>query len=778
MSIHGLIITIENYSESVGDVAPNIAGANSAGERFYRWLLDLKHVSADDVFVCSDGGSFVGATHLYPPKREHIVDAIVDLVNAGQDQTEELYVFFTGHGFSFQESPGKRTIEVIVASDFVSAAASGTKCIKLQEVQAKLWAILGGQHHYFFIDACRNVITEDDIELIDLGRKLGRTAQRGRPTRYSLFSTSFGQTAGINSKFAPTLLEGLYGKGKAKGYTPAHELYVMFPLLTTYVSGQMGNQKIDEVKEGSGDGYIIQIQPVPTYNCKVLVRNAKPNDQFVLKLAPFGQPQFAQTVQFKGAQAQVTYQPDNLALEVHHNDVPLPRVKPPVTESLSFFDDCFAEFEKPPVGSFPVGVKGLRGPISFPEVTVESPTGTQVFATNLDSGKSLQFNPGTKTALDQGRYAFSIRERGSTITRAISDIPHEGAIRLDAMQQPGPIRESIMQAVNGDPKRRTVAFSETLGELANQDLGLWLTIMGASRIVRDPTTFSKMQNLPLPTFSDMTPHSSRVYVMAASERYNEIAAAVGKRWRMLESVASLHRVFQSSFNTDPGPISISAHFGDAETRTYSSFCLPNRVTLVIFFEDEIGRLAVRQFFLPAFHLLDFMDPYVRNLLQVETFPLQAVSTMYAFQNQFARGRILDPPEQQDRLRWNEVLSGKWLDPVTSLIVCYDIIRRGDINLKNTVRNTVVRNLYQFFPGLPDTVAIEASLDRNARQSIPSDAPLFTEGLLVFPDWENQLPFAAKKLDYGSTWTTWVGAEARPQSNSSGAAATNTASAGA
>jgi hypothetical protein len=71
---------------------------------------------------------------------------------------------------------------------------------------------------------------------------------------------------------------------------------------------------------------------------------------------------------------------------------------------------------------------------------------------------------------------------------------------------------------------------------------------------------------------------------------------------------------------------------------------------------------------------------------------------------------------------------------------------------------VIANLERYFPGIPDTAALAAlvGLDRPR----PSGPPLFTEGLLAYPDWEESLRYPARKLDYGATWTTWISAVAR------------------
>jgi hypothetical protein len=81
---------------------------------------------------------------------------------------------------------------------------------------------------------------------------------------------------------------------------------------------------------------------------------------------------------------------------------------------------------------------------------------------------------------------------------------------------------------------------------------------------------------------------------------------------------------------------------------------------------------------------------------------------------------------------------------------------GDEWLKAIIRDPVLPNLRTHFPGAPDIAAISELLDPGSSQP-PSEPPLFSEGLFAFPDWADELPCPADKLDYGSLWTMWVGA---------------------
>ena len=442
MSSRGLIIAIEQYTQSQ-ELAHQITGAAKAGRDFFDWLRTNKNVAPKDVYACVDADGYP-----YPPEvrrfsttRESIVDALAAIVNDGQDQTEELFVFYSGHGFSFKDSTDQRALDVLVASDFVSVSESGTKCIRLPDMQAKLFSILGGKSHYYFLDACRTQLNSDDVEPIPLGRKLGRVAQRGTPSTYTLFSTASGRAADIESEFTPALLDGLKGKGQAKDYTPDGRLFVQFPRLKSYVQSRLKSQQVDEKKDGNGEGRILEIVPIPQYHCKVTVQGGTPQDQYIARLAPIQTPQFATQVSFTGNVADIPYPPGNLQLEILQESQKLRRVLPPRAAPLDFFDDCTAEFVIPLPSIFESVDMGEEvGTHQSANVRFDAPFGTTVDATHLTTGRSVTIQAGSTEALAPGEYQFDVLERGATIRSSLNTVTMGADVSIDlAPDDPGPV---------------------------------------------------------------------------------------------------------------------------------------------------------------------------------------------------------------------------------------------------------------------------------------------------------------------------------------------------
>src|SRR4051812_4592574 len=105
MAARALIIAIEDYpAVEGGGIAKKLRGTLQAGLNFKEWLLQKWQAEGRaegdwQLLFCSepkqrDG---TGAT------RKNIFDALMKLKNDGAGATEELYFFFSGHGFSFVE---------------------------------------------------------------------------------------------------------------------------------------------------------------------------------------------------------------------------------------------------------------------------------------------------------------------------------------------------------------------------------------------------------------------------------------------------------------------------------------------------------------------------------------------------------------------------------------------------------------------------------------------------------------------------------------------------
>src|SRR5689334_10313537 len=137
MAIRGLIIAIEKYPAIQG-LGNELPGTTAAGVAFRKWLINVKKVDPQNILFCTEDATAQGRTS--GAMIDDLLEAVASLPLKGKDRTEQLYVFFSGHGFLFREDTRKRAADVLIAADFSSlqSPVAGRKLLRLEEVQTKL----------------------------------------------------------------------------------------------------------------------------------------------------------------------------------------------------------------------------------------------------------------------------------------------------------------------------------------------------------------------------------------------------------------------------------------------------------------------------------------------------------------------------------------------------------------------------------------------------------------------------------------------------------------
>jgi DNA-binding protein HU-beta len=752
MNARAFIIAIEDYPNST-TLAQQLPGTNIDAEAFRAWLIDKKKVDTASILACAGPGCAwrtTGTTH------DEIVAELQKLSTSWKEEdNDELYFYFSGHGFSYEADNATIQIDVFVASDFVDADNSGDACLQFQEVQKKLWLSMGPGNHYYFIDACRNPIARDDIEVPIIGKKFP-SSSRGRSKYYALYSTALGQVAKVNSGFTQLLLKGLNGGGTAKKWE-AGKMYVTFERLRDYLKAKLKNQEIEANTGADGDGFIMELRPVPEYDCEVLVANAASEDSFTLKVS--NDLMGDKSHPFQGGSHKVQLKPFDYFLEVTHPSATVVQVDPPLPGPLSLYDPAVVRFRKNPT------TRSARGPAAVvaareANVTLEAAPGTEIHLLHEESGKTISDFGSLTANVAPGKYVAQVVERGTPIQRSSVTIEPGKDIVIDLLDRPkSEVRERILNSFSHSGTSRYAAFSETLGNMANWDLSLWLSVFGASHIASDPDRFSMLKNLPTDRFRDVKKNDSPVYVLAGFEKSRgpfDVSLSDGSKvkWEPLNKVDGLVGIYEKRIKARAGSHLLSLRIERQSPVTLAVFCLPNRATFVTFAEDTGGGLRVHQYLLPIYSLFQYLDPRVLDYLSIA--PLGMARTMALAQSRFANNQQVMPQKDAEEKRdWDALMLGKWLDPIMSLIACYEIIRRGKIESQKENLKTVIGNLHRYFPDIPDTQVIARLIGLKANRI--ADPPLLMDGVLALEDSEDILTLPASKLDYGSPWTTWRGA---------------------
>ena len=678
-----------------------------------------------------------------------------------EENNDELYFYFSGHGFSYQADNTTIQIDVFVASDFVNTDDSGDTCLLFQEIQKKLWQSLGSGNHYYFIDACRNPISIDDIEVPIIGKKFP-LSNRGRSKYYVLYSTALGQVARTDSGFTNFVLKGLNGAGIAKKWD-AGKMVITFERLREYVKAKLKNQEVEADIKADGDGIIKVLSSVPQYDCEVIVTNGAADDSFELQISNELIEPISRN--FQGTSTKVSLKPFDYYLNITHPFAKVVQVKPPPTGALSLYDPVVVEFRKE--RTMRSGEEGFESvtPMPIPQisanVTLEAAPYTVISLENNASGDRLSSPEILSAPLSAGKYTVYVEERGIEIRRRSITIEAGRDIKIDLLERPpSEVRTTILNSLSHASTNRYAEFSETLGKMANWDLSLWLSVFGASHIVSDPKQFRMLKNLPIESFNDVNEGDSPVYVLGGFEKSEgSFMAAVSEdanvEWEPLKTVDTLKGIYEKRIDARPGSKLLSFRINKQTPVTLAIHGLPNRANFVTFAEDAKGRLKIHQYLLPIHSLFQYLDHRVLEYFD-DNAPLSVVRTMALAQSRFADNRQVTPDENQEERRdWDALMHGKWLDPIMSLIACHEIIRRGQVREQFQLLEIVIGNLRTFFPGIADIEVIAGLLGMPAMST--TEAPLLTDSVLALDNPEQSLPLPVSKLDYGSPWTTWRGA---------------------
>jgi hypothetical protein len=790
MPPRAFIIAIENYPKAEG-LANKLPDTNKTGNDFYEWFvknkieplrqkhpndpkLDLKEL----VVGCVDQPyewRTTGTT------ADEILNEWYRFINKYKDKTEELYFFWSGHGFTYTDRGKVRAVNVLVTSDFISKGQSGRACLNLNEIQERTWSAMGPEEHYYFVDACRTTIKGNEINVSDPGYTFD-PSDFGTPNVYTLYSTARGSAAGVTSGFADALVEGLKGSGRAKGWNEDHQqMYVKFDLLTDYVKKKIKDQTVDPKTDGSGKGVILELSPPFEQTCRITVNNAKANDKFTITAATsFG----TQVFQFEGPSHNLPLRPFVYNIELSHEGSRVTQVSPPPPALLDLYEPCEVQFSlAEPSSAPPIPPSSPSSPGGTLSVSAPSTPHSEVEIENLNSGTTFRgaaFPAGAKGVpragrspllrdakggafsgdVEPGTYMLRMRERGVVIGRRKVTVGPGEEIDVDLTERSeSKVSQDILKVVSFASTQKKDEAS------ANPDLSLWLSIIGAVPIVGSELTkqFPKVRQLALTKFADIAPGESAVYVLAAFEKSRgKFGVGLGQRvdWKPMRAVPDLTSVHQWRENTQPGPYLLSIQLPDQVPTTFATYCLSNRVTLMVFVEDEEGGLAVRQYMLPVSHLIDQLDNKVKGRIKYN--PLSLVRYMSLVQTQFARKRTLEPGKNSSEQKtWQEVVYGKWIDPVMTLIAAYSFIRQGYAGPKASDENrkllkTVITNLGDYFGELPDVSILEKLIKKPAKPL--KSPPLLLDGVLGYEAAVKQvMPFESNQLNFSGPWTSWQGA---------------------
>jgi hypothetical protein len=753
VAVRALIIAVEHYPRVVGGgIAKTLPGTLQAGLRFKDWLLKKwkqeKRNGADSQLIfCSEpvqpGDSGASSSEIRM--------ALLSLKERGQSATEELYVFFSGHGFSFFDKPGSRA-DILITSDFEQPALSPQCCLNLDEMVLWLRGHLGPGRHYYFVDSCRNPLTTKQIQIAGL-LPIDPQAS-GDASTFLLQSTVEGATAAVGGPFPAALLDGLRGRGRAKTWDAkvSDAMFVRYDTLRSYLKGAAApDQQITSKTagtDGESDAILAVLRPIPLSKCNIKIDAPLPVKGEIMYRRGRSKVDEHQPLRGNANLLTLEFEPDDYTVAVRLDSGP---ISPSGPVSVELWEDQTLEFhgvkEKEETLSAPPDLAGTASA----DVDFVVPGRTALNLRNVFTGEETRIDNSLRARLPAGRYLATLSSAATpNIVRREIEVPPGEAVyvNLAEWQRSAPHR-AIARQLPVYPDG--LDFSETLGgRISDPDLDLWLALIGGGRILGSTGDYSKLAGFPLHDFFGEGPGASPVYVLAGFENVGtrlDVALSGGAAvtWTRAIEPPSMQGIRQAYMPAAPGSALLSFRIGDQPPYTVATLASPNRGMLVTLTLDEDGTPRVGQYLLPIGHLIDRLPLEVAQQVRKRNH-LRDVRFIAQASRAFRRRRDVQKEVPADELM--DLFYAKWVDPIGSSLAAYEALRRG----RRDELREVVGNMKRFFGDLPDT----ACLARLAGEPIdrPAGTPLFLDGLRAFPDYAAWLPLPASHLDFTGLWSAW------------------------
>ncbi len=730
MASRALCIAIEEYPHAdSGMLNKTLPGIIQEGLAFKKWLEtkwreEGKQPGDTQLVFCS-----------HPPQPGHrgadfqdILDALEEIKLAAQRvSTDEFYLYFSGHGFRWEENMG-RYEDVLVMADFRKA---GHLCLRLDHLIHWLRKHLGPGKHFHFIDACRNLLTRGEIQVGDV--LPWQPNLNGEATTYLLQSTAPLATAAVDGGFTHLLLRGLSGHGRAKVWQEklTEGMVVRYDTLRTFLKSQLQqSQPIShrvEGEDGESDAVFAKLNPPPE---SLLTVRLDPPPQVPWSVSITRNRTLTQSTQQILHTLTLPLPSDSYRVDLRDADA-----TPKGSQDVDAYEDSHEVFF-----SSLSGGGGLESmPLPMPErpkllLSANIPQGAHLEVRGIDDPNISETTLAGELELPQGRYQATLRSADGTILR--QDTLEEACEAwTPGAEKFGVLQEQLTTHFPGSDI--SPELSESLGgPMDDPDAHLWLTLVGGGRILGSNGLYQKIGKLPLLTFHDVKPDASGIYLLVGV--LDEKTAVEGKwskmdsDWRMANTPPQLPNLRELFWEADSGPTTLAFRLSGQAAFELATYCLPNRITLIVLTLADDGNHVLTQYLLPLGHLSQAGQMHLGALKQLG-------QMARAFQG---RKRLEREFPNTGLSAW---LTGNLNDPIATAMLAYESLRRGDTQPVAAA----VQSLRTHFPGFPDTEAL-ASLISAPTTLAPTNSaiPLFSDG------WQALRPPLSGLPDLRSTFTLW------------------------
>jgi hypothetical protein len=766
-----LIIAIEHYGAAQGLSSADLPGVREAALKFYEWVRYTRKVEKEHIFVCSDGMalpkdhpqsiSVNGSTYnlIWGASRADIVGAIGDLISVGASQTPILFVYCAGHGFVFNQNSNAPGVNFFVAADYQNLNVGGNSCIGLDEIQSLLRLKLAGLDHFYFVDACRNLLDANRISPISLGLSFPNSPQR-QAHASALYSARYGEGADADAAFNDTLVAGLAGAGHAKEKIGV-DVFVTFRGLKRYLEKEL-KRTIDAPTDG--EGKINLLLPPVQQMCTLKVLNTENLDalQAVVTLGDgFSRP----PIPFIGATLILPLKPNDAGyhFSVTQSGVALMQVDPPSDTLLDMYDDCSVSFEPYPAESdirvFSNDPLRSSSDVRWRSSNVRlrywiTADAERYFYPNwevtVDNGqpKGLMDGAVKESLLLPGKHSIRLTEDGMTVAH------YEVSLRPGKEQEielgqtaPERFHRAVVDLI-AQPDSRTPVLSEALGATADWDTNLWLAYLGTSSIRPDPNMYQKLGKIGLPSAPSLGETAAAALVLIVTDQGTpEVALHTGSEvaWQQMRPVVAVPSLFYLDATMPQGaraPL-FSIKLEGRIPLTYATSSTPGGFTLITCANSEAKGITMEQFFIPP---IDVGASWRYEQLS----DLKTVRILSNALRSFRERKPVWNGSFAPLELWADLRAGRWGNRELAALCVYDLLRRGeDADIVSALVAAAKRSSSNEMEG--DFSVQEPESARG------STAPLLLDSLLADPHYAEHSVLPAGRLNFRDMWVRWEGA---------------------
>lgn len=757
MSDRALIIAIWKYAGVQGLAPVTLDAVQPGAEKFYTWLTQTRNVPPANVLVCSDGltlpdhpaSATIDGTSIplvYKSTFTEIAQAIGNLVSFAPNRTEDFFVYYAGHGFSYRGNPNDQGVSFLLTSDFVSPAVSGNACINIPLMQRSLSSTLSGKHHFHFVDACRNELAPSSINPQGNFGVAFQPSNNGSAPLFNLYSARQGDAADASPAFTNALVDGLCGQGRAKQWVDG-ELWVTFNRVTLYTAAVLSRKLASEAGDQNDR---IEIVPQPwTQNCRVVVQNNPSNGPYRLTVSQAGG--LAQHFDIPAVPFTIPLSPsDNPYLLTLTQAGQSLRMVAPMGK-IDMYSSCDVVFAPSPqleAAVPPPRMARLRIDADF--LNADGPTPTRNFSID---GNQPYSDTAAVSGIDliPGLHSVSLIEDGHPVWHGSIDLKPGSDEELPVgSTAPTKFQASLLETI-GQQHYRTPDLSETLGPTADWDVNLWLAYLGVAHLRKRQGIYLKLQSVlgDLVEPPGLGKGEAGLLVLVMDDDGTPdygVHSGVEVPWAPLAKAPNTASLFSQTSLCLPGPGYVSIQRQHGEPFTYSTTFTAGEYTLITVAAGT--EIRVQQISLPQTEA-NFVtgDSWAHPSLT----DLQTARLLSYAQSEFWQRRPVWRAEFASTMVWTDLLDGDWRNDQLATLCSFDCKRRG---MQDDLQLFIERY------SKSSTNAFASDLEMLQPESSPHEPPLLLDAYLLAGASEKEEPFSVGHLDFRGLWVSWYGAVPR------------------